>query len=197
MGPSTRNLLAQLNGPAFIDFLQELTGITGLVPDPHLFGGGLHQIEPGGYLEVHADFNLHPVTRLERRLNLLIYLNKDWQESWGGALELWGSDMTTCEARIKPLFNRCVIFTTSATSFHGHPVPLACPSGVTRKSVALYYYTLPVAARVGPMHNTVFPGDHRPERREALRRLGRELAPPLLVRSFQRLRDTRRPAQVS
>jgi Rps23 Pro-64 3,4-dihydroxylase Tpa1-like proline 4-hydroxylase len=198
MGPSTRDLFAGLNGAAFIDFLQDVTGIGGLVPDPHLFGGGLHQIETGGYLEVHADFNLHPVTRLERRLNLLIYLNKGWDVSWGGALELWGPDMARCEVAIEPVFNRCVIFTTSGSSFHGHPAPLACPVGVTRRSLALYYYSLPLTAHDGPMHNTMFPrGLQPPARGETLRRWGKELAPPLLLRSVRRLRHVRHTVQTS
>lgn len=193
MGPATRSLLAQLNGPAFIDFLQDLTGIPGLVPDPHLFGGGLHQIERGGYLDVHADFNLHPVTGLERRLNVLVYLNRGWQESWAGALELWATDMSKCEVRIQPVFNRCVIFTTSATSYHGHPSPLSSPSGVTRKSLALYYYTLPLTANGEAARNTVFPtAEGRPARGDLLRRWGKELVPPLVTRSLRQIRDSRR-----
>ena len=141
MGPATRNLLGELNSAAFIDFLERLTGIDGLVPDPHLVGGGLHQIERGGHLKVHADFNLHPRTGLERRLNVLLYLNRGWKEEYGGALELWSRDMQSCEARILPLFNRCVVFSTTSTSYHGHPEPLACPEGETRKSIALYYYS--------------------------------------------------------
>jgi hypothetical protein len=143
MGPITRNLFAQLNSATMIDFLQTLTGISGLVPDPHLFGGGLHQIQAGGFLKIHADFNLHPATALERRLNLLIYLNKQWNEEYGGHLELWDMTMTRCIHRIAPVFNRCVIFTTGETSYHGHPEPLRCPSDRTRKSLALYYYSAP------------------------------------------------------
>jgi hypothetical protein len=198
MGPSTRSLLAQLNGAGFIDFLQDLTGISGLVPDPHLFGGGLHQIEPGGFLEVHADFNLHPVTRLERRLNVLMYLNRHWEESWAGALELWAVDMSKCEVRVQPVFNRCVIFTTTATSFHGHPAPLASPAGITRKSLALYYYSVPSTGQVEPARNTVFPRTaERSAGGDLLRRWGKELAPPLLTRSLRQLRDSRREVPAS
>ena len=157
MGPATRQLLAELNSAAFIDFLERLTGIEGLVPDPHLVGGGLHQIEPGGHLKVHADFNRHPRTGLERRLNVLLYLNRGWREEYGGALELWSRDMRACEARILPLFNRCVVFSTTSTSFHGHPEPVSCPQGETRKSIALYYYgrDRPPEERAGE-HNTLF-----------------------------------------
>ena len=154
MGPATRHLLAQLNSATAIDFLEALTGIHGLVPDPHYFGGGMHQIEPGGFLEVHADFNLHPRTKLERRLNLLIYLNEDWSPDYGGALELWDRDMQSCRASVAPIFNRCVVFSTTSTSYHGHPHPLACPPGRTRKSLALYYYSRSEAP-VQP-HNTLW-----------------------------------------
>jgi len=141
MGPFTRFLMYQLNSATFIKFLERLTGIEGLIPDPHFWGGGLHQIRPKGFLKLHSDFNFHPVLKVDRRINLLIYLNKDWEESFGGNLELWDRDITKCEAKIQPLFNRCVIFNTTDFSFHGHPEPLACPPDRTRKSLALYYYS--------------------------------------------------------
>jgi hypothetical protein len=141
MGEITRLLLHQLNSSIFINFLEELTGIDGLIPDPHLLGGGLHQIERGSFLKIHADFNRHQKLKLDRRLNLLIYLNKDWQEEYGGYLELWNPEMTECGQRILPIFNRCTIFNTTDFSYHGHPDPLTCLDGQTRKSIALYYYT--------------------------------------------------------
>ena len=127
MGPFTSALIAQLNAGPFVSFLEELTGIGGLVPDPHLRGGGLHEIRHGGLLGVHADFNVHPRLRLYRRLNLLVYLNKDWQQEWGGALELWDRGGQRCVRAIQPVFNRAVLFDTSNFSYHGHPHPLACP----------------------------------------------------------------------
>ncbi len=141
MGPFTRHLLNEFNASVMIEFLERLTGIDGLVPDPHLAGGGMHQIEPGGFLHVHADFNVYERLRLDRRLNLLLYLNRDWKEEYGGELELWTRDMSRCARRILPVFNRMVVFSTSDISFHGHPHPLACPPGRTRKSLAVYYYS--------------------------------------------------------
>jgi hypothetical protein len=134
-------LLYQLNSGRFMEFLERLTGIEGLIPDPHFVGGGLHQIERGGFLKIHADFNRHPRFKLDRRLNLLLFLNENWKEDYGGHLELWDAGVTRCVRRILPVFNRCVIFNTTDTSFHGHPEPLACPPGTTRKSLALYYYS--------------------------------------------------------
>ena len=136
-----RWLLYQMNSATFMEFLERLTGIEGLIPDPYFTGGGLHQIERGGFLKIHADFNVHPKFKLERRLNLLLYLNENWKEEYGGHLEIWNKDMTHCVRRILPTFNRCIIFNTTDSSFHGHPQPLTCPQGVTRKSLALYYYT--------------------------------------------------------
>ncbi len=137
-----RRLYWELNSAPFIRFLQCLSGIPDLLPDPYLLGGGIHQTERDGFLEVHADFSRHPDLDLARRLNVLIYLNQDWPEEYGGELELWPQDMSACARSIAPLGGRCVIFNTTRESFHGHPRPLTCPPGVTRKSVALYYYTV-------------------------------------------------------
>ena len=157
MGPVTRNLLAEFNGSVFVEFLEQLTGIGGLIPDPHYVGGGLHQIRPGGYLKVHADFNRHPRLQLDRRLNALLYLNRDWDESYGGALELWDEEMNRAEQIILPVFNRMVIFATTDFSYHGHPSPLTCPPDRTRRSIALYYYTNGrPAEEVTANHTTLF-----------------------------------------
>jgi len=141
--PNKINLFIEyLNSYSFLKFLQNLTGIKEkLIPDPYLFGGGLHEIRKGGYLKIHSDFNVHPQLKLNRRLNLLLYLNKSWKEDWGGCLELWDKEMRSCGAKVSPLFNKMVIFRTTDFSFHGHPEPLMCPDNVSRKSLALYYYT--------------------------------------------------------
>lgn len=152
---NVRAFLDAMNGFEMLLFLETLTGIEGLIPDPYFGGGGLHQIEPGGFLKIHADFNVHPKLRLDRRVNLLIYLNRDWHEEWGGHLELWNEEMTACRQRILPAFNRTVVFSTTDTSFHGHPHPLAAPAGVTRKSVSLYYYTAGRPDR-SEAHDTIF-----------------------------------------
>jgi Rps23 Pro-64 3,4-dihydroxylase Tpa1-like proline 4-hydroxylase len=152
-----RRFLDAMNGFEMLLFLEALTGIDGLIPDPYFGGGGLHQIEPGGFLKVHADFNVHPKLKLDRRLNMLIYLNKEWREEYGGHLELWDAELRGPRQRILPAFNRTVVFSTTDTSFHGHPHPLASPIGVTRKSVSLYYYTAgrPEPERSAP-HDTLF-----------------------------------------
>lgn len=152
-----RQLFWELNSSTFLRVLENLTGIDGLLPDPHLQGGGIHQIHRGGFLRIHADFNKHPKFDLDRRLNLLLYLNKDWDESYGGSLELWSHDMQRCERRIPPLAGHCVIFSTLTDSYHGHPYPLECPEGLTRKSVAMYYYTNGRPAdEAHPPHSTLW-----------------------------------------
>ena len=140
-GSFTRHLMAQFNSATFLKFLKEVTGIDHLIGDPYFLGGGMHQTYPGGFLKVHTDFNWHNELRLERRLNLLIYLNKDWKEEYGGQLELWDKAMTECAHKVLPLANRCVIFSTTRFSYHGHPQILTCPPESSRKSLAFYYYT--------------------------------------------------------
>ncbi|GAA5220916.1 2OG-Fe(II) oxygenase [Membranihabitans marinus] len=141
-GPYTKNLVHYLNSEPFLVFLQSMTGIKEtLIPDPYFEGGGFHEIKPGGFLKLHVDFHKHRRMQLCRRLNLLIYLNEDWEEDFGGHFELWEKDMSKCALRILPKFNRIALFSTNGDSWHGHPNPLKCPEGRSRKSLALYYYT--------------------------------------------------------
>ncbi len=157
MPPAIREAMRQFNSTQFLVFLRTLTGIDGLMNDPWLYGGGIHQTLPGGLLKVHADFNIHEYTGLLRRLNVLFYLNEDWDEAWGGHLELWDREMRRCVRRVSPSGGTCVVFETTSTSYHGHPDPLACPDGITRKSIALYYYTIHPDFDPRPVrHNTIF-----------------------------------------
>ena len=137
------NVTDELNSPDFLEWISELTGIPGLVSDLSLEGGGLHQSGKGGFLNVHTDFSMHHYHKnWRRRVNLILYLNDGWREEWGGAIELWDSRMKHCVAKHPPLFNRALIFNTDENSFHGFPEPLSCPANVSRKSLALYYYTV-------------------------------------------------------
>jgi Rps23 Pro-64 3,4-dihydroxylase Tpa1-like proline 4-hydroxylase len=141
-GPLTGLVFDELNSDRFLQFLSQLTGISSLIPDHSLHGGGLHQSGRGGFLNIHADFTVHPYhPDWQRRVNAIVYLNKNWDDSYSGHLELWDRLMQRCEQKIAPVFNRCVIFNTDVDSFHGLPDPLTCPEGVTRKSLALYYFT--------------------------------------------------------
>ena len=137
----------ELNSREFVAWLSRLTGIQGLVPDPSLEGGGLHQSGQGGFLNVHTDFSMHHYHKnWRRRVNVIVYLNPGWKEEWGGAIEFWEKDekgaMKGCAAKYPPLLNHAVIFTTDDRSLHGFPDPLTCPAGESRKSLAFYYYTV-------------------------------------------------------
>jgi hypothetical protein len=190
-GPITRLFLYHLNSITFLEFITSITGIANLMADPCFDGGGLHQIVRGGKLGIHADFNKHPRYGLDRRLNLLLYLNKDWREEYGGHLELWNRDMTCCEARIPPVFNRLVIFGTTDVTYHGHPDPLQCPEGTTRKSLALYYFSNGrPAEETSEMHSTLFRArteeEYKPTFGGRLRRAARDLLPPIVARQLRK-----------
>ena len=156
LGPTTQRLLYELKSARFLEVLSTLSGIDNLIPDALNHGGGIHMNCQGAVLKIHADFNRHPEWGLDRRLNLLLYLNQDWQARFGGDLELWDAEMRNCAKKVAPVAGRCVIFSTSSTSFHGHPDPIDCPPDVTRKSIALYYYTNPPRAVDEPVHSTLW-----------------------------------------
>lgn len=148
--PTIGRVVDELHSRPFIAWLERLTGIAGLLPDPSLEGSGLHQSGRGGFLNIHTDFTGHPhQPTWRRRLNFLLYLNEGWEDGFGGHLEMWSRDMSRCVRKVAPLLNRAVVFETSG-AFHGHPEPMACPPEVTRKSIAVYYFTeerQPVAMR--------------------------------------------------
>lgn len=135
-----RHLLTELCGMAFLDFLTALTGIEGLIADPHFRGAGPSLTLPGGHLALHADFNRDRTRHLERKLTVLYYLGADWEPAWGGALELWDAERSRCEASYLPLLDRLIVMTHGDTYWHGHPQALACPPERFRASVAAYYY---------------------------------------------------------
>lgn len=140
-GPKVKEFIDISKSPEMIQFISSITGIEDLKADTSLFGGGIHRTATGGRLEIHADFNIHPYTKQHRRVNALLYLNKDWKPEYKGELELWDKTMHTCCNRIAPLFNRFVIFRITDTAFHGHPEYWAGPLNTPRLSIALYYYT--------------------------------------------------------
>lgn len=191
LGTYTKNLFYALNSKPFILFLEELTGISGLIPDPYFSGGGVHRIETGGHLDIHADFNHHAKLNLERRLNVLIYLNHDWKAEYGGSFELWDKDMTKMVSSFVPTFNRMVCFSTTSDSWHGNPSKVNHPQGTPRQSLALYYYTATWdATRKG--HTTLFrprPGTIDQKDKETARNeLIQDLLPPLIYRKYMGLR---------
>lgn len=192
---SIRDVLYFLNCRRMLRFLETLTGISGIIPDPYFVGGGLHQIKRGGKLAVHADFNKHTQLNLDRRINVLIYLNKDWKDEYGGHFELWNREMTSAEQKILPVFNRCAIFSTTSYSYHGHPNPLTCPPERTRKSIATYYYSNGrPQEEAQETHSTLFQKRkgvaEEAEHKEGpgFRHIVRAITPPILMDAFRNLR---------
>jgi hypothetical protein len=166
MPAACRSVIADLQSPPFVAALETLTGVAPLLADPNLDGGGLHETRAGGFLNVHTDFLSHAKRRhWSRQINLLLFLNKDWPEAYRGWLELWDAQVSECVRRIAPTFNRCVIFRTSGTSFHGVPAGVACPPDRSRRSLALYYFR--AEARACPVVSTRYvplPNDPAPRR---------------------------------
>lgn len=154
--PPVKSLHELLASDSFVQTLSEITGIPNLLADPKLNGGGMHMTGPRGRLDVHVDFNYVDEHAWHRRLNLLLYLNPVWEESWGGGVELWDKSVTHRHHVFAPILNRCVIFETSDISYHGVE-PVTCPEHVVRKSFATYYYTKePPAGWDGKVHSTLF-----------------------------------------
>jgi len=152
---AVRQLGDFLASPAFLADLSVLTGIPNLLADEAWFGGGMHMTGPHGRLDVHVDFN-RGERDLYRRLNLLLYLNPEWDETWGGQIELWDSAVKNCHVSLSPVLGRCLIFETSQISYHG-VAPLKCPPDRIRRSFAAYYYTKePPAHGDTAMHGTIF-----------------------------------------
>lgn len=181
----TRKLLYALNSKAVLAFLETLTGIKGLIPDPYFMGGGIHVVSNGGHLDIHADFNHHPILNLERRINVLIYLNKDWKAEYGGSFEIWNDDMSERVESFVPVFNRMCCFNTTSRSWHGNPEPVNHPDGSPRHSIALYYYTA-TWSNARKSHTTQFQprpnSKDEPDRLVARQELVRDLLPPALYR---------------
>ncbi len=174
IGPAYAALDDVLQTREFLDLIGRITGIPGLLYDPWYFGGGTHENRNGQDLDAHVDFNKHPIERWHRRLNLIVYLNPTWDDAWGGSLQLH-SDPHARDDRvttITPLYNRGVIFETTEWSWHGFP-RIALPgdkSGLSRKSIALYFYTIDrPAEELADTHSTIYVDQPLPQRfREGL-----------------------------
>ncbi|MFM8791535.1 MAG: 2OG-Fe(II) oxygenase [Solirubrobacterales bacterium] len=176
-----RNILYALNSSTFLAFLEKLTGIDHLIPDPWFHGGGLHQTMPSGHLDIHLDFNFHRKMCVYRRLNLLVYLNRDWKDSYGGQFELRKTKTAEPALSLLPTFNRAALFSTSNCSWHGQPRPVECPAGMSRRSLALYYYTVePANLDDVEARTTVFAKD----RKNTLKRL----IPPIVLDAVRAVR---------
>lgn len=179
LSDSYHNLDQMVQSNEFLTLIEHITGIKGLLYDPHYIGGGTHNNLDGQELDPHVDFTHHPITSYHRRLNLIVYLNHEWHASWGGHIEFHRNprlhpsedDITS----IEPLFNRAVIFETNNHSWHGFPA-IQLPaekSQLSRKSFALYYYTRQRTDAVEP-HSTIYVERHLPETYHAGQQLSAE-----------------------
>lgn len=159
LGAAYAQLDELIQSPAFLGLISTITGIPDLLYDPHYFGGGTHENRAGQELDPHVDFNRHPLTGTHRRLNLIVYLNRQWQDSWGGSLELH-SDPRSADNRISqvtPLLNRAVIFETTECSWHGFARIQPPRDDISRRSIALYFYTEQrPAEELAAAHSTIY-----------------------------------------
>tara|TARA_B110000196_G_C21135456_1_gene660828 strand:+ start:1209 stop:2093 length:885 start_codon:yes stop_codon:yes gene_type:complete len=191
-----RSIFYFFNSSPILQFLEGLTAIDSLMGDPYFTGGGFHEILRNGKLGIHADFRINDQLHLRRRINILIYLNKDWSSDYGGNLELWDKKMKTKIHSIAPLFNRCVIFNTDIDAYHGHPDPLNTPADMTRKSIALYYYTASKKIYEDNVaHSTMYvarPDDNNSIKRQAAKirfqNYLKDFLPPIAFRAFVRIK---------
>lgn len=183
-------LASFLHSAAFLYLVSEITGVWGLLPDPYLQGGGYHVIPKGGKFDIHIDRKTDYTTGLRRRLAFITYLNKDWKHEYGGQLELWDSTGTRCEASVEPLFNRTIIFEVSDGNYHGHPNPVACPDGRSRKSFAVYYHTVGSEEKTSiDVRSSIFAPAFYKTPQQRAKALARDLLPPLLTRGLKKLRQ--------
>lgn len=163
LGPAYQRFDRMLRSREFLSFTSEITGIPKLLYDPDYIGGGTHENLEGQELDPHVDFNYHPRTRFHRRLNLILFLNPEWDAAWGGCLELHRNPWLPPEENpiqaVVPAANRCVLFETSEHSWHGFSRIQLPPekSGLSRRSIAVYFYTRQrPAAETAPDHATVY-----------------------------------------
>ena len=190
LGHASQLYFSTIYSGQFVDFLERVTGVAGLVTDPELFAGGLHDIPTGGKFAMHIDFNRHAVTRLDNRLVFITYLNKDWQSSYGGCLELRnieGDEHSAVE--IVPEFGRTALFYQSSNSLHGHPKPVDAPDGRHRRSAAAYFYSNGRSDGDDPeFHTTQFVKTVDPPKHEKLTNIAKYLLPPVLIDGVRKVK---------
>ena len=144
--PLTYRIFSNLLSADFVSKISKMTGIFPLYPDIGLHGGGWHMHSESGKLAVHLDYSIHPKLNLQRKLNLIVYLEEDYNPKWGGSLQLWSHNNETNEPlkkikEIEPSFNKAILFDTTQKSWHGFPEPINLPKNKMRKSFAVYYMT--------------------------------------------------------
>jgi hypothetical protein len=147
LGPAAQVYFDTINSGWFTEWLSAVTAIPYLLPDPKLFGGGLHESKNGATFAVHRDFNRHRHLGLKNEMVFITYLNKNWDPEWGSALELWDKKNDRCVTMVQPEFGHSILLPHGPVSYHGHTKPLQAPEGRSRRSVAAYFYTSPLAGK--------------------------------------------------
>jgi Rps23 Pro-64 3,4-dihydroxylase Tpa1-like proline 4-hydroxylase len=188
IGAAGERFLSIVHSAAFLYLLSEITGVWQLLPDPYLQGGGYAAMRRGDYFNVHSDRNVAYDTGMTRRLAMIVFLNKEWQASYHGQLELWDSDAKKCHVFIDPLFNKTVLFEVAFPNYHGVPIPLACPVDRTRQSFIVYYHTVGINGKpdVKP-HTSIFAPRLHGTNRFTLRSILGDVTPPVLTRALRKL----------
>jgi hypothetical protein len=188
--PQLRDVLHELNSTIFVEFLERLTGISGLIADPSFAAAGISDVGAGGFLNPHSDFLFHKHTQLDRRINVLLYLNHGWTADNGGQFELWAGKPLRCVERIVPTFNRMVVFNTTGQAVHGHTQPVEIESGGSRKCISTYYFTRgrPLRELVFGPQEVLFDGVTKPSLMGRAKGLGRALVPAVVYDSARSAR---------
>jgi Rps23 Pro-64 3,4-dihydroxylase Tpa1-like proline 4-hydroxylase len=182
-------LVGLLHSPSFLYLLSEITGVWQLLPDPYLQGAGYAVMRRGDFFTIHSDRNVAYETGLTRRLAMIIFLNKSWQPSYKGQLQLWNSDLTRCDVSIEPIFNRTVIFEVADPNYHGVPDPIDCPPDRSRQSFIVYYHTVGIDGKseAHPRTSLFAPNFYREDSK--LRTFVREVMPPVLLKAAKKLKN--------
>jgi hypothetical protein len=187
LGAAGAQLVGLLHSASFLYLLSEITGIWQLLPDPYLQGAGYAQMQPGDFFNIHSDRNIAYETGLNRRLAMIVFLNKSWDPKYNGQLELWNPEVTRCDVSIDPLYNRTVLFEVADPNYHGVPAPIACPPDRSRQSFIVYYHTVGIDGKLDVTpHSSIFaPNFYRADR--TMRSLAREVTPPVLLKVARKL----------
>jgi hypothetical protein len=180
IGPASQLYYDTIHSRRFVEFLSAVTGLANVIPDPTLQRGGLQECRTGAWFGIHVDFNKHRSTMLDLELGLITYLNRGWQGSFGGTLELWDAETQSCVMEIVPEFGRTVLLRHGEKSYHGLSKPVNAPDGRSRRAISAYFYGNRPEFRGNSDHSTLF---YEPTRKQVsvLKSAMRYCLPPLMI----------------